>query len=95
MAMALTVKPVFFEWLAWTHPDSKQRIENAIRSVRSGELTTSAFGERLSGTGIIAEQIKSLFRTLAKKCGLDAPLPPVDCELFRPPSSATGQLRLF
>lgn len=95
LRLPLTVKPVFLEWLGRTHPDSRQRIENAIRSVRDGELSVSEFGKRLSGTGVIAEQIKSLFRTFAKRHGLDAPLPAIECSLFQPPAPTAGQLRLF
>ncbi|MBN8628731.1 MAG: PA0069 family radical SAM protein [Planctomycetes bacterium] len=95
LRLPLTVKPVFLEWLSRTHPDRRQRIENAIRGVRGGELSNSEFGERLRGAGVVAEQIESLFRTFAKKHGLDKQLPAIDCSQFQSPASPAGQLRLF
>jgi DNA repair photolyase len=95
LRLPLTVKPVFLEWLERTHPDSRQRIENAIRSVRGGALSSSQFGTRLAGTGLRAQQIERMFRTFIKKLGLGGKLPQYDCEQFRAPSPASGQLRLF
>jgi DNA repair photolyase len=95
LRLPLTVKPVFLEWLERTHPDSRQRIENAIRSVHGGELNSSEFGERLAGSGLMADQIKQVFRTFAKKHGLDGKLPEYDYGQFRSPSPVAGQLRLF
>ena len=43
----------------------------------------------------MADQIKQVFRTFARKHGLDGKLPAYDCESFRPPAPASGQLRLF
>lgn len=93
--LPLSVKPVFLEWLARTHPLQKERIENLIRSTREGELNSSEFGKRMSGTGAIAEQIEQLFHTFARKHGLDGHLPPLVCDQFRAPAARTGQLRLF
>jgi DNA repair photolyase len=95
LRLPLTVKPVFLEWLQRTRPDSRERIENAIRSVREGKLNSAEFGERLCGTGLLAEQIEQVFRTFKKKHGLDGKLPAYDCGQFRSPPSVSGQLRLF
>jgi DNA repair photolyase len=95
LRLPLTVKPVFLEWLERTHPDARERIEKAIRSVRDGALNSPEFGNRMRGSGLRAEQIEKVFRTFAKKYGLDGKLPDYDCEQFRPPLPAVGQLRLF
>ena len=95
LRLPLTVRPVFLEWLERTHPDSRERIENAIRSVRGGALNAAEFGTRMSGTGLRAQQIESIFRTFAKKHGLNGKLPAYDFEQFRAPPSASGQMRLF
>jgi DNA repair photolyase len=60
LRLPLTVRPVFLEWLERARPDSRARIENAIRSVRDGKLNSSQFGARLSGTGLLAEQIRDV-----------------------------------
>ncbi len=49
----------------------------------------------MTGTGVIAEQIRQLFRLFAKKYGLDQRLPPYDCSRFRPPKDKNGQGSLF
>jgi DNA repair photolyase len=95
LRLPLTVEPVFTEWLERTQPLKAERILGRIRETRGGKLNRSAFGERMAGTGEIAEQIKSLFRLFKHKHGLDAPLPPADCSRFRPPAPSSGQLRLF
>ncbi len=95
LRLPLTVRPVFQEWLERTRPDSRSRIENAIRSVRSGNLNTPDFGKRMSGTGLLAEQVGKVFRTFAKKHGLDGKLPAYDCTQFRAAPDSAGQLRLF
>jgi DNA repair photolyase len=95
LRLPLTVRPVFLEWLARTQPDSGARIEARIRSTRSGKLNSSVWGERMSGTGAIAEQIGQTFKVFRKKHGLDGPLPSLDCSQFRPPRVTHGQLRLF
>jgi DNA repair photolyase len=95
LRLPLTVQPVFLEWLERTRPDSRTRIENAIRSVRGGELNSTEFGKRMSGSGLLAEQIEKVFRTFAKKHRLSGRLPEYDCAQFRAPTCAAGQLRLF
>ena len=93
--LPLSVEPVFLEWLARTHPLQAKRIEAMIRSTRGGKLNSSEFGRRMRGTGAVAEQIRQLFRTFARKHGLDGPMPDYDCTQFRPPQGGKGQLRLF
>ena len=95
LRLPLTVRPVFFEWLARERPDARQRIEAAIRSVRGGELNGARFGERMRGQGLMAEQIAKLFATFAARLGLNRELPAYDCEQFRPPTDSSGQKRLF
>lgn len=94
LRLPLTVRPVFLEWLQRTRPDSRQRIENAIRSVRGGELSSARWGERLVGAGARADQIETIFRTFKRKYRLDDKLAEYDRGLFRPPSNG-GQMRLF
>ncbi|HEX4147793.1 MAG TPA: PA0069 family radical SAM protein, partial [Pirellulales bacterium] len=90
LRLPLTVRPVFLEWLERQRPDSRERIENAIRSVRGGALNSPQFGQRMSGRGLLAEQIKQVFHTFAKKHGLDGKLPGYDCEQFQAPAPQTG-----
>ena len=95
LRLPLTVKPVFLEWLHRERPGEAKRIESRIRAVREGRLTASEFGQRMSGTGEIAAQIRQTFDVFSRKFGLARKLKPLDSSQFRPPKSSTGQLRLF
>lgn len=95
LRLPLSVQPVFLEWLARTHPLQQERIKAMIRSTRDGKLNSSEFGVRMSGRGALAEQIGQLFRTFARKYGLDRDLPELDGSQFRPPRAADRQRRLF
>lgn len=95
LRLPLTVEPVFLEWLNRTQPTKRQKIEGLIRETRGGRLSRSDWGERMKGTGQIAEQIRTLFRVFTQKHNLDGTLPPHDFSQFQPAVSRSGQLRLF
>ncbi|MDA1052191.1 MAG: PA0069 family radical SAM protein [Planctomycetota bacterium] len=95
LRLPLTVEPVFKEWLERTQPLKAERVLGRIRETRGGKLNSSAWGERMVGSGEIAEQIKQMFRLFKRKHGLDSKLPPHDCSLFVPPVPKSGQMRLF
>jgi len=95
LRLPLSVAPVFLQWLAAYRPQQKAKIEQLIRSTRDGRLNDATFGERMLGSGAYAESIRATFLAFAAKYGLTGPLPELDTGLFRPPRSASGQLRLF
>jgi DNA repair photolyase len=93
--LPLTVAPVFIEWLQRTHPKRAKAVLGRIKGMRGGKLNDPNFGSRMRGQGEIAEQIRALFKVLARRHGLDGDLPPYNCESFKPPASDGGQLMLF
>ena len=95
LRLPLTVEPVFMEWLERTQPDKRARVEGRIRNTRDGNLSNSKFGERMRGSGEIAEQIKNMFQVFVRKYGLDQKLPPLDCSQFQRPDPDPEQLKLF
>jgi DNA repair photolyase len=95
LRLPLAVAPVFRDWLERTLPDCKEKIEGRIRSARGGKLNEAVFGQRMRGSGVLAEQIREMFHLFVKRHGLDGELPPYDCTLFRPPLPRSGQGRLF
>jgi DNA repair photolyase len=95
LRLPLAVAPVFMEWLERTRGEMKERVEGRIRDVRGGKLNDARFGARMTGTGLIANQIRQLFSLFARRLGLDGGLPPYDCSRFHPPADASGQGRLF
>lgn len=95
LRLPLTVAPVFQEWLKREQPGRAQKIESRIRAMRGGKLNSSQFGDRMRGSGAMADQVAGLFRLVARQLGLDQGLPPHDCTRFRCPQPKTGQLWLF
>lgn len=95
LRLPMTVEPVFKEWLERTQPLKLERVLGRVRETRGGKLNSSSWGERMTGTGEIADQIKKMFRLFKRKHGLDGKLPPHDCSQFRPPVPSSGQRRLF
>jgi DNA repair photolyase len=95
LRLPLAVGPIFLAWLDQHRPASRTRVENAVRKTRNGALNSSKFGERMGGTGQMAEQIHQLFRNFSERVGLNRPLPPSACDLFRPPKPLIGQRHLL
>jgi DNA repair photolyase len=93
--LPLAVAPIFTDWLARAQPTRAARVESLVRATRGGKLNSSQFGERMRGSGLIAEQIDQTFRLFARKHNLDRPMPELDYSQFRPPVPESGQLRLF
>ena len=95
LRLPLTVAPVFLEWLERTHPTHRERIEHLIQSTRDGNLNSSQFGERMRGTGALAEQIQQTFKVFRRKLGYSEQLAPLDYSRFEVPRPKSGQLTLF
>ncbi len=88
------VDQLFADWLTTHFPDRRERVLGRIRECRSGRLNDARFGSRMRGNGVYAEQISALFRTVARRNGLDRPLPPLNTGAFRRPTRSGEQLRL-
>ena len=95
LRLPLTVEPVFKEWVERTQPLQAEKILSRIQHARDGKLNDSTWGQRMVGTGEIAEQIQKMFRLFKTKYGLDQKLPRQNCDLFEPPMPKSGQMRLF
>jgi DNA repair photolyase len=94
LRLPLTVEPVFREWLRRTQPLKVERVEQRLLQSRGGKMSVSKWGERMRGSGEIAEQIGQVFRVFSQRLGFPG-LPPLDCSQFVRPLARTGQLRLF
>lgn len=95
LRLPLTVEPVFREWLERTQPLRAERVLNRIRETRQGDLNDAQWGQRMVGSGEIADQIKKMFRVFKQQFGLDQKLPAQRSDHFVPPPADNGQLRLF
>jgi DNA repair photolyase len=87
------VKELFEQWLNEHFPDRKDKVLNHLRDMRHGKLNNNEFGERMSGEGPFAEQIKSLFRLSCKKSGITNPELNLSVDSFRRPDEK--QMALF
>ncbi|TWT55468.1 Radical SAM superfamily protein [Thalassoglobus neptunius] len=95
LRLPLTVEPVFIEWLQRCRPNHAEKVLGRLQEARGGKLNSSEWGERMTGTGLMADQIRKMFRLFRQKHGLDAEMPSYKCDLFRPPDPKSGQMRLF
>jgi DNA repair photolyase len=94
LRLPLTVEPVFLEWLHREQPLQADKVEGLIRKTRRGKLNRSEWGERMTGTGEVADQIGTMFDVFRKKLGF-GDVPPLDCTQFRPPDAPGKQRTLF
>ncbi|MBX3016366.1 MAG: PA0069 family radical SAM protein [Bdellovibrionaceae bacterium] len=99
--LPLAVAPLFEEWLGVHFPDRKDKVLNAVRSIREGKLNDSTFGSRMRGEGARADAMADIFNLFAKKYGLQEKRVTLSSASFRKPAAdeirdlKSGQLRLF
>ncbi len=81
------VGPLFQEWLDEHYPLKASRVESAVREMRGGKLYRSGWGQRMRGSGPMAELIGSRFAKALKANGLggDERMGELRCDLFQPP----------
>ncbi len=87
------VKELFDEWLQAHFPQRRDKVISKICQVRGGKLYDADFGQRMTGQGVIAEQVQSLFRIARRKAGIPERGPRLCTGSFRRP--VEGQLELF
>ncbi|RMH81454.1 MAG: PA0069 family radical SAM protein [Calditrichaeota bacterium] len=87
------VKSLFIDWLERHFPDRKEKVLQRLRAIRGGKLNESAFGKRMRGEGVFADQIDQLFKTACRKYGMGLRGPRLSTAAFRRPSER--QLTLF
>ena len=92
LRLPLTVRPLFEEWLERCVPERKEKVLNQLRSMRDGKLNSPRFGDRMRGHGILADQIRQLFRVSARKAGLDEHGPELSNAAFRRPGGRQLEL---
>ena len=85
------VAPLFEHWLEEHFPERKEKVLGRIRNLRGNRLNNSQWHTRMTGEGIFADQIASLFKIGCRRAGIGA-RPALSCKSFR---QSTTQLRLF
>jgi DNA repair photolyase len=66
------VAPLFEHWLEEHFPDRKEKVLGRIRDLRGDRLNNSEWHTRMTGEGIFAEQIASLFEVGCRRAGIGA-----------------------
>jgi DNA repair photolyase len=86
------IAPLFEHWLEEHFPNRKDKILGRIRDLRGNEkLNNSKWHTRMTGEGIFAEQIASLFEVSCRRAGIGK-RPQLSKASFR---RSTTQLNLF
>ena len=80
------VRGLFEEWLRLHRPERADHVLNLIRDTRNGELYRARWGERMRGTGAIAELLNQRFHRARREHGLAQRSPALRSDLFRVPS---------
>jgi DNA repair photolyase len=89
------VSPLFQQWLKQHVPERAERIMARVREMRGGKNYDSAFGTRMTGTGIWAEMIRQRFDKASAKLGFNRMRFDLDLSQFRRPAAQPGQASLF
>ncbi len=92
--LPLGVADLFSDWLDRHAPLCKEKILSRLAGMRDGRLNDSRFGHRMGGKGAHADLIRILYRTSARRVGMDRPHPTLSVEHFRRPGQVQ-QLSLF
>jgi DNA repair photolyase len=85
------VAPLFEHWLDEHFPDRKDKVLGRIRDLRGNRLNNSQWHTRMTGEGIFAKQIASVFTVSCRRNRMCA-RPKLSCASFQRP---TTQLGLF
>lgn len=92
LRLPFAVKEVFTRWLEDHAPGKKARILDRLRTLSGGKLYSSEWGKRMTGEGIFAEQLSTMFDVSARRAGLNTESFNLSTEHFRRPGE---QLSLF
>ena len=79
------VADLFSAWLDRVAPHAKNKILHRIESMRDGKLNDTRFGHRMTGNGIFAEQIASMFELARRRAGIGTNFPQLATNAFRSP----------
>ena len=70
LRLPYSVKEHFQIWLRENFPDRAERVLSHVRDTRHGKLYESAFGSRMTGEGVYAEQVADMMALFKKRYGL-------------------------
>jgi DNA repair photolyase len=86
------VQELFVQWLADHCPDRRAKVLQQIRALRGGRLNDTVFGRRMTGEGLLADQLGQLFAVACRRAGLQHGGPALSSAAFRRPAGPQGEL---
>ena len=87
LRLPLAVADLFTDWLGRHYPERADKVLNRVRSLRGGQLNDPRFVHRMRGSGVWAEQMRSMFAVARRRAGLQHHrLPAVSAAAFRRPA---------
>ena len=84
---------IFKDWLDKSYPDRARKVLNKVSSMHKGKLGNSVYGERMKGSGLIAEMIDQQFKLAKRLYLVDQPPFKYNTTLFN--KTMNPQLSLF
>ncbi len=96
LRLPLEIKDLFEEWLQAHYPQRAAKVLSLIRQCRGGSLYRNAFGQRMRGTGPVAELLQRRFELCVRRLGLASPGAgwALNCDRFTPPGGTQLSLNL-
>ena len=95
LRLPLEVSKLFQDWLAEHYPDRAAKVMARVRELHGGKDYDAEWGKRFRGEGLWADLMARRFKVAVARLGMTAVLPPLRCDIFRPPGRAGDQLSLF
>jgi DNA repair photolyase len=95
LRLPLEIKDLFREWLEADHPDRAKKVMSLVRQTRGGLDYDPRWGDRMRGSGPVADLIAARFKVAVKRLGLNRRDRPVDYSQFKVPQKSGDQLSLF
>lgn len=95
LRLPLEVSEIFKQWLIEHYPDRYHHVINLLRSMRGGKDYDMAWGQRMRGRGVYADQISKRMRLATKRLGMKRRKKGLRTDLFTPPLLPGSQMTLF
>lgn len=92
LRLPYAVSGLFQTWLEQHYPEKKDKVLARLRDMRDGRLYDSRFGQRMKGSGPLADMVDQVFKLAKRKEGLDD-RPVLSAAAFRRPGETA--LALF
>jgi DNA repair photolyase len=90
LRLPFAVKEIFTQWLEDHAPTKKARVLDRMRTLSGGKLYAHEWGKRMTGEGVFADQLSTMFEVTARRAGFNATEFSLATEHFRKPGEQLG-----